>query len=131
MYIKLSLPTGVGAKYLNSCGRILHSVVKGKDVILILMVLAVAIFLDISQSFGSREYVSGQQVYKTSRTVNAAPTAPLIPPSIIPPLFIAYHDVTNRDLKVAKCTDAACSNAIITTVDSAGDVGRWASITSP
>jgi len=43
---------------------------------------------------------------------------------------IAYHDVTNRDLKVAKCSNAACSNGnTITTVDSTGDVGRTPSIT--
>jgi predicted regulator of Ras-like GTPase activity (Roadblock/LC7/MglB family) len=42
---------------------------------------------------------------------------------------IAYHDVTNRDLKVAKCLNAVCTAGVtITTVDSAGDVGRYASL---
>ena len=37
---------------------------------------------------------------------------------------ISYSDVGNSDLKVAKCTNAACTGAsTITTLDSAGDVG--------
>ena len=43
---------------------------------------------------------------------------------------IAYYDVTNGDLKVAHCADAACSTGTttITTVDSDGDVGQYASM---
>ena len=42
---------------------------------------------------------------------------------------IAYYDGTNRDLKVAKCANAACSgNSILVTVDVAGDMGAFASI---
>jgi LPXTG-site transpeptidase (sortase) family protein len=37
---------------------------------------------------------------------------------------IAYHDTTNRDLKVAVCGNATCTtNNIITTVDPSGEVG--------
>jgi hypothetical protein len=43
---------------------------------------------------------------------------------------IAYRDLTNFDLKVAKCVNAACTagTSTISTVDSAGDVGRFTSI---
>ncbi|MFO1312309.1 MAG: hypothetical protein U1F41_09625 [Burkholderiales bacterium] len=42
---------------------------------------------------------------------------------------VGYYDVTNGDLKVAKCVNAACSgSATITTVDSIGNVGRFVSI---
>lgn len=43
---------------------------------------------------------------------------------------IAYYDSTNGDLKVLKCGDAACSSGnTITTVDSTGDTGYFASLT--
>ena len=43
---------------------------------------------------------------------------------------ISYYDVTNGDLKVAKCVNAACTGAsTLTTVDSAGFVGLYTSIT--
>ena len=43
---------------------------------------------------------------------------------------ISYYDQTNGNLKVAKCVNAACTGAsTLTTVDSAGDVGRYTSIT--
>jgi hypothetical protein len=44
---------------------------------------------------------------------------------------IAYYDATHQDLKVARCNDRACagSNETISTVDSAGDVGEFASLT--
>ena len=43
---------------------------------------------------------------------------------------IAYRDFTNLDLKVAKCANAACAagTSTLSTVDSAGDVGPYASI---
>ena len=36
---------------------------------------------------------------------------------------ISYYDATNLDLKVAHCSDLACSSAALKTLDSAGDVG--------
>ncbi len=43
---------------------------------------------------------------------------------------IAYYDVTNHDLKVARCNDKACAggNEAISTVESTGDVGEFASL---
>jgi hypothetical protein len=42
---------------------------------------------------------------------------------------VSYYDLTNGDLKVAKCANAACAgSATITTVDSGGDVGRSTAI---
>ena len=38
--------------------------------------------------------------------------------------LISYYDVTNRDLKVAHCSDTACTSATLTTLDTAGSVGR-------
>jgi len=42
--------------------------------------------------------------------------------------LISYYDATNYDLKVAHCDDLACTSATVTTLDSAGDVGMYASI---
>jgi hypothetical protein len=42
---------------------------------------------------------------------------------------ISYQDFTNFDLKVAHCSDLACSSAAVTTVDSEGHVGSSTSIT--
>jgi hypothetical protein len=44
---------------------------------------------------------------------------------------ISYYDVTDGDLKLAKCNDASCAGGdeLITTLDSDGDVGRHSSIT--
>jgi hypothetical protein len=42
--------------------------------------------------------------------------------------LISYYDATNEDLKVAHCSNAACSSATITTLDSAGDVGKYSSV---
>jgi hypothetical protein len=43
---------------------------------------------------------------------------------------IAYYDVTNHDLKVARCNDLACAggNETISRVESTGDVGEFASL---
>ena len=43
--------------------------------------------------------------------------------------IIAYYDVTNGDLKVAKCKNPTCgSGSTITALDTAGDVGQYTSI---
>ncbi len=42
--------------------------------------------------------------------------------------IIAYYDFTNGDLKVAHCSDAACTNATIHVLDGAGNVGEYTSI---
>jgi preprotein translocase subunit Sec61beta len=45
--------------------------------------------------------------------------------------LISYFDITNGDLKVAHCGNIACTSvAAISTVDSAGDVGVYTSITT-
>ena len=42
---------------------------------------------------------------------------------------VSYYDATNNRLKVAKCVNAACTGAsILSTVDSAGNVGEYTSI---
>ncbi len=43
--------------------------------------------------------------------------------------LISYFDGTNSDLKVAHCSDLACSAATLTTLDNAGNVGGHTSIT--
>ena len=43
--------------------------------------------------------------------------------------LISYWDYTNRNLKVAHCSDAACTAATLSTLDSTGDVGDRNSIT--
>ena len=42
--------------------------------------------------------------------------------------LISYYDATNGDLKVAHCSDAVCTTATLTTLDSAGSVGQYSSI---
>jgi hypothetical protein len=45
---------------------------------------------------------------------------------------VSYHDFTNADLKVLKCGNALCNAGnLITTIDSAGNVGQFSSITVP
>jgi hypothetical protein len=44
--------------------------------------------------------------------------------------LISYHDVTNRKLKVAHCSDRACTSATLTTLDSTGEVGQDTAVTS-
>jgi predicted regulator of Ras-like GTPase activity (Roadblock/LC7/MglB family) len=41
---------------------------------------------------------------------------------------VAYQDGGNGDLKVAKCTNAACTASTLSTVDSAGNAGQFASV---
>jgi hypothetical protein len=41
---------------------------------------------------------------------------------------ISYHDDTNADLKIAVCTDAACTSPTISTLDSIGYVGYLTSL---
>ena len=41
---------------------------------------------------------------------------------------ISYYDSTNGDLKLAVCTDAACTSPAISTLDSTGVVGKYTSI---
>jgi len=43
--------------------------------------------------------------------------------------LISYSDLTNSDLKVAHCNDAACTTATTTTLDSAVNVGWFTSVT--
>ena len=43
--------------------------------------------------------------------------------------IISYYDASNGDLKVAHCTDTACTTATTTTLDSTGGVGYFTSIT--
>jgi hypothetical protein len=44
--------------------------------------------------------------------------------------LISYWDgFPNRDLKVAHCSDPACTSATVTTLDNIGDVGQYTSLT--
>lgn len=43
--------------------------------------------------------------------------------------LISFHDYSSRDLKVAHCSNVACTSATITTLDSAGEVGYWNAVT--
>jgi hypothetical protein len=43
--------------------------------------------------------------------------------------LISYYDAANDDLKVAHCSNVACSSATTTTLDSVGDIGAASSIT--
>jgi hypothetical protein len=43
--------------------------------------------------------------------------------------LISSFDETNGDLKVAHCSNLACTSATLTTVDRAGNVGQYSSVT--
>ena len=43
--------------------------------------------------------------------------------------LISYYDATNGNLKVAHCSNRACSSATLTTLDDTGDVGHYTSVT--
>jgi hypothetical protein len=43
--------------------------------------------------------------------------------------LISYYDITNRNLKVAHCSNLACTSASLTTLDDVGDVGQDTAIT--
>ena len=43
--------------------------------------------------------------------------------------LISYWDAPNDDLKVAHCSDVACTTATLSTIDTAGDVGVYPSVT--
>ena len=45
------------------------------------------------------------------------------------PVRVVNYDLSNWDLKVAHCSNKACTAATVTTVDSAGDVGSGSSVT--
>src|SRR5690242_7695565 len=42
--------------------------------------------------------------------------------------LISYYDATNRDLKVAHCSNQTCTSATISSLDRAGNVGQYTSI---
>jgi hypothetical protein len=71
---------------------------------------------------------SSDCVFRTERTLDTAGdvgagTSVAIDPTSGFPL-VAYHDLTNRDLKIYRCTAADCATGSSVVVDSAGDVGR-------
>ena len=41
----------------------------------------------------------------------------------------SYYDATNGDLKVAHCSDSACTDATRTTLQSEDNVGQFTSVT--
>ena len=43
--------------------------------------------------------------------------------------LISYYDATDGALKVAHCSNVACTSATLTTVDSAGNVGQYSAVT--
>jgi hypothetical protein len=43
--------------------------------------------------------------------------------------LISYHDATNGNLKVAHCSNRACTSATLTTLDSIGNVGQDTAVT--
>jgi hypothetical protein len=43
--------------------------------------------------------------------------------------LISYYDATSGNLKVAHCSNSACTSATLTAVDRGGDVGQYSSVT--
>jgi hypothetical protein len=43
--------------------------------------------------------------------------------------LISYYDATNTDLKVAHCSNAPCTSATITSLDTEGNVGQFTAVT--
>ncbi|MDP6102086.1 MAG: hypothetical protein QF579_02090 [Dehalococcoidia bacterium] len=43
--------------------------------------------------------------------------------------LISYYGYTNRDLKIAHCSDIKCTEAGMTTLDGGGDRGQYTSVT--
>lgn len=71
---------------------------------------------------------SSDCIFRTERTldtagdVGAGTSVAIDPTSGFP--VVAYHDLTNRDLKLYRCTTADCASGVAAAIVTAGDVGR-------